>query len=30
MGMVFSVQDRQAVFDYILSAARQCGKIVSL
>ena len=30
MGAVFSVQDRQDAFDYILSAARQCGRIVSL
>ena len=30
MGKIFSVQDRQTVFDYILSAARQCKKIVSL
>ena len=30
MGMVFSVQDRQNVFDYILSVASQCDKIVSL
>ena len=30
MGMVFSVQDRQNAFDYILSVASQCDKIVSL
>ena len=30
MGIVFSVQDRQNVFDYILSVASQCDKIVSL
>jgi len=30
MGSMFSVQDRQAAFDYILSAAAECGKIVSL
>ena len=30
MGKVFSVQDRQAVFDYILSVAAECGRIVSL
>ena len=27
---VFSARDRQAVFDHILSAAAECGKIVSL
>ncbi len=30
MNAVFSVQDRQLTFDYVLSTARQCGKIVSL
>ena len=30
MGNVFSVQDRQAVFEYILSIAAECGRIVSL
>lgn len=30
MGKVFSVQDRQAVFEYILSIAAECGRIVSL
>ena len=30
MDAVFSVRDRQVAFDYILSTARQCGKIVSL
>ena len=30
MGKVFSVQDRQTVFDYILSVAAECGRIVSL
>ena len=30
MGTIFSVLDRQTAFDYILSAARQCDKIVSL
>lgn len=30
MGKVFSVQDRQAVFDYILSAAMECDRIVAL
>ena len=30
MNMIFSVQDRQDTFDYILSTARECGKIVSL
>ena len=30
MGKVFSVQDRQAAFDYILSAAAECGRIVAL
>lgn len=30
MDAVFSVQDRQAAFDYVLSAAGQCSKIVSL
>ena len=29
MGKVFSVQDRQAVFDYILSVAAECSRIVS-
>ena len=30
MDTVFSVQDRQTAFEYILSAARQCEKIISL
>ena len=30
MNTIFSVQDRQDTFDYILLTARQCGKIVSL
>ncbi len=30
MSAVFSVQERQAAFEYILSAAGQCDKIVSL
>ena len=30
MDVVFSVRDRQVAFDYILSTARQCGKIISL
>ena len=30
MGKVFSVQDRQTVFDYILSVAAESGRIVSL
>lgn len=30
MDAVFSVRDRQVAFDYILSTARQCGKIISL
>ena len=30
MGTVFSVQDRQAVFEYILSIAAECDRIVSL
>ena len=30
MGKVFSVLDRQTVFDYILSVAAECGRIVSL
>ena len=30
MGKVFSVQDRQAAFEYILSVAAECGRIVSL
>ena len=27
---IFSVQDRQEAFDYILSVARECGRIVAL
>ena len=30
MGKVFNVQDRQAVFDYILSIAAECSRIVAL
>ena len=30
MGKVFSVQDRQAVFEYIQSVAAECGRIVAL
>ena len=30
MGKVFNVQDRQSVFEYILTIATECGKIVSL
>ena len=30
MSVIFSEQDRQEAFDYILSITRQCGKIVSL
>ena len=30
MSMIFSVQDRQEAFDFILSSTRQCDKIVSL
>ena len=30
MGDIFSVQDRQDTFEYILSSARECSKIVSL
>ena len=30
MGKVFSVQDRQAVFDYIRSVAAECSRIVAL
>lgn len=30
MNTIFTVQDRQEVFDYILASARECDKIVSL
>ena len=30
MGKIFSVQDRQDTFDFVLSAARRCGRIVAL
>ena len=30
MGIIFNVQDRQAVFEYVLSVAEECGRIVSL
>ena len=30
MSRIFSVQDRQEVYDYILSVARECGSIVAL
>ena len=30
MGKVFSVQDRQAAFEYIRSVAAECGRIVAL
>ena len=30
MGKVFNVQDRQAVFDHILSVAAECSRIIAL
>ena len=30
MEKIFSVQDRQNAFDYVLSAARECGRIIAL
>ncbi len=30
MDQIFSVQDRAAAFDYVLSAARSCRRIISL
>ena len=30
MGKIFSVQDRQDAFEYVLSAARECGRIIAL
>ena len=30
MGKIFSVQDRQAAFEYVLSAAKECSRIISL
>ncbi|MBQ6513948.1 MAG: hypothetical protein IJI09_04430 [Clostridia bacterium] len=30
MGKIFSVQDRQDAFEYVLSAAKECGRIIAL
>ena len=30
MEKVFSVQDREDAFEYVLSAARECGRIIAL
>ena len=30
MGKIFSVQDRQAAFEYVLSAAKECSRIIAL
>ena len=30
MGKIFSVQDRQAAFEYVLSVAKECSRIISL
>lgn len=30
MSRIFSVQDRQDVYDYILSDTRECGSIIAL
>ena len=30
MTKIFTVQDRQIAFDFVLSIAKECGKVVSL
>ena len=30
MGKIFSVKDRENVFGYVLSAAKECSKIIAL